>query len=138
DKGLPQPPSVSRVRALYDFRPTESNELGFSCGDIINVIDNVYKDWWKGELRGQTGIFPVNYVEKITEPSPVDIAKELEMEVNVFSQGKNIERLLELLEGFDAQKDSVTTNEDIQNLYNETVPIRPKLAILVEKYTKKK
>ncbi|CAG8690075.1 19707_t:CDS:10, partial [Cetraspora pellucida] len=138
DKGLPQPPSVSRVRALYDFRPTESNELGFSCGDIINVIDNVYKDWWKGELHGKTGIFPVNYVEKISDPSPVDIAKELEMEVNVFSQGKNIERLLELLESFDPQKDSVTTNEDIQNLYNETVPIRPKLTILVEKYTKKK
>ncbi|CAG8526444.1 20025_t:CDS:2 [Racocetra fulgida] len=122
DKGLPQPPSVSRVRALYDFRPTESNELGFSCGDIINVIDNVYKDWWKGELRGKTGIFP----EKITEPSPVDIAKELEMEVNVFSQGKNIERLLELLESFDAQKDSVTTNEDIQGLFvNITATPKP-------------
>ncbi|CAG8612088.1 4552_t:CDS:10, partial [Dentiscutata heterogama] len=138
DKGLSQAPSVTRVRALYDFHPTESNELGFSCGDIINVIDNVYKDWWKGELRGKTGIFPVNYVEKITEPTPADIQKELEMEVNVFSQSKNIERLLELLEGFDPQKDSFTTNDDIQNLYNVTLPIRPKLTILVEKYTKKK
>ncbi|CAG8786690.1 21622_t:CDS:2, partial [Gigaspora rosea] len=138
DKDISQTPSATRVRALYDFHPTESNELGFSCGDIINVMDNVYKDWWKGELRGKIGIFPVNYVEKITEPTPADIQKELEMEVNVFSQSKNIERLLELLESFDPQKDSFTTNDNIQNLYNETLPIRPKLTILVEKYTKKK
>jgi signal transducing adaptor molecule len=47
---------------LYDFQPTEQGELGFEKGDIIRVIESVYRDWWKGELRGKTGIFPVNYV----------------------------------------------------------------------------
>ena len=55
-------PPVTRVRALYDFVPSEPSELGFSRGDIITVIDSVYKDWWRGELRGHTGIFPVNYI----------------------------------------------------------------------------
>jgi hypothetical protein len=47
---------------LYDFQPTEQGELGFQKGDIVRVIESVYRDWWKGELRGKTGIFPVNYV----------------------------------------------------------------------------
>ena len=51
-----------KVKALYDFVPTESGELGFCRGDIITVLDSVYKDWWRGELHGKTGIFPVNYV----------------------------------------------------------------------------
>lgn len=50
------------MRALYDFTPTEQGELGFQKGDIIRVIESVYRDWWKGELRGEMGIFPVNYV----------------------------------------------------------------------------
>jgi signal transducing adaptor molecule len=25
-------------------------------------VNREYKDWWRGQLRGRTGIFPVNYV----------------------------------------------------------------------------
>jgi signal transducing adaptor molecule len=53
---------VTRVRALYTFEPTESGELAFEKGDIIKVVDRGYKDWWRGQLKGRTGIFPVNYV----------------------------------------------------------------------------
>ncbi|KAF2088119.1 hypothetical protein K490DRAFT_64793 [Saccharata proteae CBS 121410] len=56
----------SRVRALFDLEPSEPGELRFRKGDIITVLDkSVYKDWWKGSLRGQTGIFPLNYVERL-------------------------------------------------------------------------
>lgn len=50
------------MRALYDFAPTESGELAFAKGDIIRVLDSVYEHWWRGELKGEAGIFPVNYV----------------------------------------------------------------------------
>ena len=40
--------TVSRVRALYDFQPSEPGELQFRKGDIIAVLESVYKDWWKG------------------------------------------------------------------------------------------
>jgi signal transducing adaptor molecule len=53
---------VTRVRALHTFKPTEPGELAFEQGDIIKVVDRGYKDWWRGQLKGRTGIFPVNYV----------------------------------------------------------------------------
>jgi len=64
---IPTPTSMSanivtRVRALHTFEPTEPGELAFEKGDIIKVVDRGYKDWWRGQLKGRTGIFPVNYV----------------------------------------------------------------------------
>lgn len=53
---------VTRVRALHTFEPTELGELAFEKGDIIKVVDRQFKDWWRGQLKGKTGIFPVNYV----------------------------------------------------------------------------
>jgi signal transducing adaptor molecule len=58
----PQSPTVTRVRALHKFEATEPGELAFEKGDVIKVVDRIYKDWWRGQLRGRTGIFPVNYV----------------------------------------------------------------------------
>jgi signal transducing adaptor molecule len=55
-------PVVTRVRALHNFEPTEPGELAFDKGDVIKVVDRGYKDWWRGQLKGRTGIFPVNYV----------------------------------------------------------------------------
>jgi signal transducing adaptor molecule len=56
---------VTHVRALYTFKSTEFGELGFEKGDIIKVVDRRYKDWWRGQLKGRTGVFPVNYVVRI-------------------------------------------------------------------------
>lgn len=131
-------PKISRVRALYDFTPTESGELGFQKGDIIRVLENVYRDWWKGELRGKTGIFPVNYVEKIVDPTPAELQKEAQMEAEVMAEARNVEQLLQTLASVDARKDAVSDNEQLQTLYNQTLAIRPKLVRLIEKYSQKK
>jgi hypothetical protein len=64
---VPRKPDVSHVRGLYDFQISEPGELQFQKGDIITVLETIYKDWWKGSLNGQTGVFPVNYVEKLPE-----------------------------------------------------------------------
>lgn len=53
---------MTRVKALHTFEPTEPGELAFEKGDIIKVVDRGYKDWWRGQLKNRTGIFPVNYV----------------------------------------------------------------------------
>lgn len=60
--GTGTPATVSRVRALHTFEATEQGELAFEKGDIIKVVDRTYQDWWRGQLRGRSGIFPVNYV----------------------------------------------------------------------------
>lgn len=129
--------TVSRVRALFDFQPSEAGELQFRKGDVIAVLESVYKDWWKGSLRGQTGIFPLNYVEKLQDPTPDELQKEAQMEAEVFGQIKNVEKLLALLStsGSDA---SARDNEEITELYHSTLGIRPKLIELIGKYTQKK
>ena len=58
-----------QVRALYDFNATEPEDLTFRRGDIITVVESVYRDWWRGSLRGETGVFPLNYVEKYQAPT---------------------------------------------------------------------
>lgn len=129
--------TVSRVRALYDFQPSEPGELQFRKGDIIFVLESVYKDWWKGSLRGQTGIFPLNYVEKLPDPTPEDLQREAQMEAEVFGQIKNVEKLLTLLSTSSSDL-NIQDNEEITTLYHQTLAIRPKLIELIAKYSQKK
>lgn len=129
--------TVSRVRALFDFQPSEPGELQFRKGDVIAVLESVYKDWWKGSLRGQTGIFPLNYVEKLQDPTPDELQKEAQMEAEVFGQIKNVEKLLALLSTSTADMNA-RDNEEITELYHGTLSIRPKLIELIGKYSQKK
>ena len=129
--------TVSRVRALFDFQPSEPGELQFRKGDIIAVMESVYKDWWKGSLRGQTGIFPLNYVEKLADPTQDDLQREAQMEAEVFGEIKNVEKLLTLLSTSSSDL-NVRDNEEITELYHSTLAIRPKLIELIGKYSQKK
>jgi signal transducing adaptor molecule len=130
--------TVSRVRALFDFTPSEPGELAFRKGDIIAVLESVYKDWWKGSLRGQTGIFPLNYVEKLQDPTREELEREAQMEAEVFAQIGNVEKLLALLSTNDTGRGDVRDNEEITELYHSTLAIRPKLIELIGKYSQKK
>ncbi|KAF1809720.1 hypothetical protein P152DRAFT_146152 [Eremomyces bilateralis CBS 781.70] len=106
--------TVSRVRALYDFQPSEPGELQFRKGDVIAVLESVYKDWWKGSLRGQTGIFPLNYVEKLQDPTREELEREAHMEAEVFAEIRNVEKLLALLSTSSrASEGDVRDNEEI-------------------------
>jgi signal transducing adaptor molecule len=107
--------TVSRVRALFDFQATDPDELTFRKGDIIAVLESVYKDWWKGLLRGQTGIFPLNYVEKLADPTPEELQREAQMEAEVFAEIKNVEKLLTLLS---------TSTSDLNVRDNEEITVR--------------
>ncbi|KAF2741840.1 hypothetical protein M011DRAFT_472725 [Sporormia fimetaria CBS 119925] len=131
--------TVSRVRALFDFQPSEPGELQFRKGDVIAVLESVYKDWWKGSLRGQTGIFPLNYVEKLQDPTREELEREAQMEAEVFAQIRNVEKLLALLSTSSQGGGSdVRDNEEITELYHSTLAIRPKLIELIGKYSQKK
>ena len=129
--------TVSRVRALFDFQPSEPGELQFKKGDIIAVLESVYKDWWKGSLRGQTGIFPLNYVEKLSDPTIEELQREAQMEAEVFGEIKNVEKLLTLL-STSSSDTNVKDNEEITTLYHSTLAIRPKLIELIGKYSQRK
>ncbi|KAF2259228.1 hypothetical protein CC78DRAFT_537259 [Lojkania enalia] len=131
--------TVSRVRALFDFQPSEPGELQFRKGDVIAVLESVYKDWWKGSLRGHTGIFPLNYVEKLQDPTAEELERDAQTEAEVFAQIRNVEKLLALLStSSQTGGTDVRDNEEITELYHSTLAIRPKLIELIGKYSQKK
>ena len=146
--------AVTRVRALHSFEPTEPNELAFDKGDIIKVVNREYKDWWRGQLKGRTGIFPVNYVvrslyvcplpllmlvqEPLPEPTTAELAAEAQQEAAVFSQAANVDRLLTMLRTLDPAKDNLADNEEIQELYRSCMSLRPKIVKLIDKYSQKR
>ncbi|XP_041105655.1 intersectin-2-like isoform X1 [Polyodon spathula] len=66
----PAPMPVCQVIAKYDYAAMKEDELSFSKGQLISVLNKDDLDWWKGELNGATGFFPSNYVQMTTESDP--------------------------------------------------------------------
>uniref|UniRef100_A0A8D3DXJ7 Intersectin 2b n=1 Tax=Scophthalmus maximus TaxID=52904 RepID=A0A8D3DXJ7_SCOMX len=65
-KSTPAPLPVCLVIAVYDYSAANKDEMSFSKGQLINVLDKNNPDWWKGEINGVTGLFPTNYVKMTT------------------------------------------------------------------------
>ncbi|XP_015273354.1 PREDICTED: RIMS-binding protein 2 [Gekko japonicus] len=71
--------STRRMVALYDYDPRESSpnvdveaELTFCTGDIITVIGEIDEDgFYYGELNGQKGLVPSNFLEEV--PDDVEV-----------------------------------------------------------------
>ena len=66
--------AVEQVVALYNYAAQHDDELTFAKASVINVLEKQDSDWWKGELNGLTGMFPVNYVAPLAEAFPAATA----------------------------------------------------------------
>ncbi|XP_070190790.1 intersectin-1-like isoform X2 [Littorina saxatilis] len=62
-------PQAERLVALYPYVAQNEDELSFEKDAVITVISRDNPDWWQGEVSGQTGLFPSNYV------TPLDAAQ---------------------------------------------------------------
>ena len=62
--------SGPRCVARFDFEGEGGDELTFSEGDVISLMEYLGDDWAKGQLGAYTGIFPLNFVE-IVEDLPL-------------------------------------------------------------------
>ncbi|KAJ6659621.1 hypothetical protein lerEdw1_018590, partial [Lerista edwardsae] len=61
---------VCQVIAMYDYTANNEDELSFSKGQLINVLNKEDVDWWQGEINGTSGLFPSNYVKMTTDSDP--------------------------------------------------------------------
>lgn len=68
-KPAPPPPKAKRahlskaaetVTALYDYEAQAHGDLGFSAGDVIEIINRTdnQNEWWTGRVDGREGQFP--------------------------------------------------------------------------------
>lgn len=128
--------SVKKVRALYDLISYEADELSFRKGDVITVIESVYRDWWRGSLpNGKVGIFPLNYVTPVVSKTAQELARELQIETDLTnSESRKIDKLLSLL----SSNPDHRSEEEITQLYNSIIPHRATLAKLIESYSSRK
>ncbi|KAK5621120.1 hypothetical protein CRENBAI_013457 [Crenichthys baileyi] len=78
---LDSPVSGPRCVALFDYEGEDDDELTFSQGDVIGLLQLVGEEWGRGQIHGRTGIFPLNFtevVELLPEPtsSPGETSKQ--------------------------------------------------------------
>ena len=57
--------SGEKFSAIYTYVAQYEDELSFEAGDIVMVQAKDEADWWRGECKGKTGVFPSNYVEPL-------------------------------------------------------------------------
>lgn len=49
--------------ALFDFEPSAEDELRLTAGQELIVLVQNEGGWWEGEIEGEIGLFPSNYVK---------------------------------------------------------------------------
>ncbi|TFK25340.1 hypothetical protein FA15DRAFT_668570 [Coprinopsis marcescibilis] len=71
-RAVPAAPKVQQARAIWGYNEggADPNDLSFSSGDIIDIIEETNEDWWKGRFNGKEGLVPANYVEKLRTVAP--------------------------------------------------------------------
>ena len=52
-----------KARGLYDYPGGSADELPFSEGDVISVVDRSDNDWYKAEKDGVIFIVPAAYLD---------------------------------------------------------------------------
>src|SRR3954470_4700468 len=70
------PAAPFKVKAVYDYKSAEHDDLNFPNGQVITVTAEEDDDWYAGEYVDDTGkklegIFPKNFVEKYEPEIPL-------------------------------------------------------------------
>ncbi|KAJ6627384.1 hypothetical protein B0H10DRAFT_2161087 [Mycena sp. CBHHK59/15] len=51
------------AEALYDYDSTDPGDLQIRANQNVLVTERTSDDWWTGEFKGKTGLFPASYVK---------------------------------------------------------------------------
>lgn len=125
---------LRRVKAMYDLNSKEPDELSFRKGDIIVVLEQVYRDWWRGSLHGKIGIFPINYVTPLEQNDIVESTiHNKKMETKILNSKDKIDQLNLKLQNSNGDV-SILSDDSVNSLYGEVTPMRPEITKLIGKY----
>ncbi|KAL3910741.1 MAG: hypothetical protein SGPRY_008945, partial [Prymnesium sp.] len=53
---------TQKARVLFEYQPLSEGHLTLTEGDVVSVASQGEDGWWEGELKGQRGLFPGNFV----------------------------------------------------------------------------
>ncbi|XP_061401301.1 sorbin and SH3 domain-containing protein 1 [Musca vetustissima] len=67
-------PSEGQARAKYNFQAQSAVELSLNKGELVALTRRVDDNWFEGRIANRKGIFPVSYVEVLTDIGAEDIA----------------------------------------------------------------
>ena len=61
------PPQPTKVlcKVKLSYTAARQNELTLMVGDIVTILKDEAGGWWKGMLKGKTGLFPSDFVELV-------------------------------------------------------------------------
>ncbi|KAK7865251.1 hypothetical protein R5R35_012375 [Gryllus longicercus] len=65
---IPKRPTEGQARAKFNFIAQTHLELSLVKGELVVLTRRVDENWYEGRIGNRKGIFPVSYVEVISEP----------------------------------------------------------------------
>ncbi|CAN3375874.1 hypothetical protein DIURU_003974 [Diutina rugosa] len=60
-----------KVKAVYDYTSEFEDDLNFTTGTVITVTAVEDAEWYSGTANGRSGMFPKNFVERISDDPAV-------------------------------------------------------------------
>jgi signal transducing adaptor molecule len=133
----PSKSSGKKCRALFDFTAAEDNELSFKTGEVIEILDDRDKHWWKGKSPVGEGLFPSNFVtlDLSTDPSAkknedIKRAKERARLASASSKPKQINMevidvCLDMLRSADTTCSNKEENATLKEMESQCKAMRP-------------
>lgn len=64
---------------MFDYEGEEDDELTFSQGDVIALLELIGQEWGRGQIHGRIGVFPLNFtevVEPLSQPESSSVETE--------------------------------------------------------------
>uniref|UniRef100_A0A3B4WE52 SH3 domain-containing protein n=1 Tax=Seriola lalandi dorsalis TaxID=1841481 RepID=A0A3B4WE52_SERLL len=79
------------------------DELTFSQGDVIALLELMGQEWGRGQIHGRVGVFPLNFAEVVEPlpqppppPSPGETTKSTSVDTAVIESSGALKNLLSL------------------------------------------
>jgi hypothetical protein len=93
NEGLSRPilkkPSEGQARAKFNFQAQSEIELSLNKGELVALTRRVDPNWFEGRIGNKKGIFPVSYVDVLTDIGADDLENQIAITTNNNNNNNN-------------------------------------------------